>query len=44
MGQEHVIDPAHLIQRQITHPRTGVDQHVRIDQEGRGTALLGNRA
>ena len=40
VGQEHALDPAHFVQRQVADTRAGIDQRVVIDQERRGPTVL----
>ena len=44
MGQEHMVDQAHLIQAQIPNAGAGIDQYVGIEQEGRRATVLCNGA
>jgi len=42
MGQQHMVDRAHFVEREIAHAGTGIDQQVIVEQEGRGAAIPGN--
>jgi hypothetical protein len=44
MGQQNMLDAAHVIKGQITNACSGVQQQVVVDQEGRGPAISGNGA
>jgi hypothetical protein len=44
VGQEDVLDLAHLVQGQVANTGAGVDQGVLVNQEGRGPAVLGDCA
>jgi hypothetical protein len=44
MGQQHMVDAAHFFQRQIAHAGAGIDKDVIVNQERRGSAVLGDRA
>jgi hypothetical protein len=44
VGQEDVLDFAHLVQGQVANTGAGVDQGVLVNQEGRGPAVLGDCA
>jgi hypothetical protein len=40
--QEHAIDFAHLFQRHVADPGSGVNKHVVVDKKRRGSAVLRN--
>jgi len=40
--EEHMVDAAHFVQRQVAHPRAGIDEDVVVDQERGGPAVFGN--
>jgi hypothetical protein len=44
MGEQHVVDLRHLIEREVAHAGAGVDQVVGIEQERSGAAVSGDGA
>ena len=44
VGQQHVVDSQHLIDREVTDSRPGIDENVLVHQEGRGSAVAGDGA
>jgi hypothetical protein len=44
MADENVIDLRQGFEGQVTHPRSGIDQHIVVDQEGSGSAAFGDGA
>ena len=44
VGQQHVVDGQHFIDREVAYPGTGINEDVLIHQESRGPAVAGDGA
>ncbi len=43
MGQQDVVDALELVERQVAHARSGVDQDVLVEEKARGAAVARDR-
>jgi hypothetical protein len=44
VGQQHTVDQAHFVERQVAYAGSGIYQQLRINQEGGGPAVFGDGA
>ncbi len=44
VGEQHVVDLGHLVEREVAHAGAGVDQHIGVEQKGGGAAVSGDGA
>ncbi len=42
MRQKNMVNASHFVKREISHPRTGINQQIMVKQERRGSAVFGN--
>jgi predicted LPLAT superfamily acyltransferase len=43
MGEQHMINGAHLGQSEVTNASARINQHVMVKQKRRGSAVFGDR-